>query len=244
MLLARIVLSFALLVTLISPAYAQEANDWITNYYRHPTPDKLVDEVVKYGERGFLADEQKSQVLCVFLSRVMASHPDKIDSWMRRLDGLSLEGKKTLTCAVWMSRTERGNAYLRKHDCRELLSKEPIDLLSLEPGEPVILDMLWAYFFATGESAPVRRIIYALNYARYSGSIDAYKGAGNSEEARTNAYREAVFKSALWSLTSNMNQHQRVAQICDSVFKKDESLSQAEKYWLGVAMSKVKGEKR
>lgn len=239
---ARLTIFFALLLTLTSPVFAQESKDWLTNYYRKPTPEKLVDQVAKYGRRGYLADGQKSQILCAFLSRLMAARPGRIHDWMRRLDGLPQEDKKTLTCAVWLSNTVQGNAYLKKHGYKDLLSQEPLDLLSMEPDEPIILDMLWAYFFATGEGAPVRRIVYALNYAKYSGSIDAYKGSQDSEEALKNADREAAFKSALWSLTSNMNQHQRVADICDTVFRTDENLSEAERHWLGIAMSKVKPE--
>ena len=48
-------------------------------------------------------------------------------------------------------------------------------MLKKEIDSPSVLDMLWGYFFATGDEAPIRRIVSALNYSKYAGAMDRYE---------------------------------------------------------------------
>ena len=60
------------------------------------------------------------------------------------------------------------------------------------------LDGLWGYFMATGDEAPVIRVIETLKWASIRGDIR----------------KLAVGGAARWSLTSNAVQHSRVLEIC------------------------------
>ena len=73
----------------------------------------------------------------------------------------------------------------------------PTNLLAALIGHPAHLDMLWSDFFATGEAAPITKIISALPL-RDSGAPPAV----------------LLSETAEWSLTSNSLQHKRVDQIC------------------------------
>ena len=99
-------------------------------------------------------------------------------------------------------------------------------------------DMLWAEFFATGRIRPIRKLISNLEYSKYKGSIEAYKESKKTEEDKLNAYKDAVFQSAVWSLASNCKQHALVAKYC--IYLHDNGkLSANEKSLLGVILSKV-----
>ena len=65
------------------------------------------------------------------------------------------------------------------------------------------LDMLWSTFFANGKYKPILKLIQTLDYIKYKGSIENYKNSKKTEEDKQNAYREAVFQAAEWSLSSN-----------------------------------------
>lgn len=69
--------------------------------------------------------------------------------------------------------------------------------LPLEQGTWV-LDTLWAYFMATGDSAPVARIVSALPWVNIKGDVP----------------RLLVGGAAKWSLISNAIQHQLVMAAC------------------------------
>lgn len=69
--------------------------------------------------------------------------------------------------------------------------------IPLEQG-PWVLDALWGYFMASGEDAPVVRIMAALAWSEVRGDIPRLRIGG----------------AAKWSLASNAAQHQRVMEIC------------------------------
>lgn len=69
--------------------------------------------------------------------------------------------------------------------------------LPLEQG-PWVLDALWGNFMATGDDAPVARIISALPWINVRGDIA----------------RLSVGGAARWSLISNAIQHRRVLAVC------------------------------
>jgi hypothetical protein len=75
-----------------------------------------------------------------------------------------------------------------------------VEKIPLEQG-PWVLDALWGKFMATGERAPVERIITTLPWLDIKGDIN----------------RLLVGGSARWSLASNAIQHKRVLKICEDV---------------------------
>ena len=74
----------------------------------------------------------------------------------------------------------------------------PIEKIPLEQGAWV-LDALWGNFMATGNKAPVQRIMTTLPWIDVKGDVN----------------RLLIGGAARWSLTSNAVQHQRVLQFCE-----------------------------
>ncbi len=70
---------------------------------------------------------------------------------------------------------------------------------------PWVLDTLWGEFMATGESAPVERIISALQWVGIKGNPNLLLVGG----------------AANWSLISNAEQHQKVMEICEKQFQNE-----------------------
>lgn len=231
-------LAFVLLATV----HTAHAEDWISHYYEHPTPDRFVTEVQTLSKAGNLSNPNSAALISVFLGRIMAANPTQVDGWLAQLGDLKGGDRQTLLFAASLSGTKEAQAYLGRQPDAARYRGKPLDLRNLEPKNPTILDMLWADFFATGEAAPIRRIVVALNYEKYSGALDRYAKSEKTEKDRNDAILEAVFKAAMWSLESNARQHPRVGEILEQIYF-SERLSQPEQLWLSATLAKAMPEK-
>jgi hypothetical protein len=189
--------------------------DWMTSYYQNPHPDHFVTEVRQLSQRGILS----APVTTAFLGRVLAQNPAKIPEWMAALADLPDGDKEVLHKAIWLSGTDAGKAYLKDQGLADLLNDPSPDLLKEEIDSPSTLDMLWGYYFATGDEAPVRRIVSALNYSRYAGAMNRYETSRKTSDDRRQAYYDAIFAAAVSSLSSAWRQDPRIKEICDELLK-------------------------
>ncbi len=227
----------SILILLIFFSHAIKA-DWLTDYYIYPTPDLFVSEVNNLSKSGVLSDPKHKQTISVFLSRILADNPDKTLKWMKELDHLNKTDMEPVFYAVWLSDTKESKEYLKSIGATKALETKPTDFLQVPIDSPNTLDTLWAYFFATGQKEPIRKIVSAFNYENHSGALKAYKMSKQTEQDKQNAILDSIFMSARWSLESNIKQHPRVGEICGDIFK-DKSLTNSEQLWLGVVLSKA-----
>jgi hypothetical protein len=195
-----------------------KAQDWLTHYYKNPQPDRLVEQVRKMSAAGALAKENAQPPLVAMLSRVMTQNPDRIAEWMVALADLPESDRDVLCRAIWFSNTEAGRKYLQANKQAKYLKKPAPDILVMEIDSASVLDMLWGYFFATGEEKPIRRIVSALNYAQYWGALERYKTSKKTDEDEKHAHYESICRAALWSLHSNSREHPRVRAFCERLF--------------------------
>lgn len=103
------------------------------------------------------------------------------------------------------------------------------------------LDMLWAEYFATSKVEPIRQILTALKYSTHMGTLDKIKSGEvdpSSDEVKEKAYLEAVFQSALWSISSNCKQSPLVFHYCVGLYESDQ-LEPIEKRVLGLILKSV-----
>jgi hypothetical protein len=206
-------------------------------------------------------DEEKRQFPFLgFASVIFRNNDDKIMSWVKEIDGLPRDHRKIMLLAVWLSNSKKAKEILKEDKYKEILSGEnyfhfdtaasPPDIDKIMINDKFyfggdLLDFQWGKFFATGEKKPIELIISALQFGKYLGAKDKYKGY----KELTNAQKEeivnaAVFDAALWSLESNCKQHELVKKYCLDIFEdKNVNISNDAKPWLGVLITKVYPEK-
>lgn len=235
-------LTYLLTIILLANVQTAFAEDWFSHYYEHPSPERFVTEVHALSKAGNLSNQRTAALISVFLGRVMAANPTQVDSWLNQLGDLKGGDRETVLIAAQVSGTKEASAYLDRQADAEKYRGKPIDIRTLEPKDPKVLDMLWADFFATGEAVPVRRIVVALNYDKYSGALDKFSKSEKTDEDRNAALLEAVFKAVIWSLESNARQHRRVGEILENIYFSG-GLTQPEEVWLSAILAKVKPEK-
>ena len=117
-----------------------------------------------------------------------------------------------------------------------------------EINSPVQLDILWSEFFTTGKYDPIKKIVSALALKKYKGTLDKIK-AGEIEvtkEVKRDAYLEATYGSAIWSLISNCKQMPLVFKYCTFMYE-NENLDKDIKSQLGsilrVAQKEIQEER-
>jgi hypothetical protein len=128
---------------------------------------------------------------------------------------------------------------LKKLKNRIEKTKVPDPYLEIHSGEQ--LDILWAEFFATSRIKPIRRIISSLNLSEHLGTLDKVKSKEldiKNNEVRRKAMLEAVFQSALWSLTTNCEKSALLFRYCVGLYESNE-LNKKEKRVISIILEKV-----
>lgn len=218
------------------------AGDWMTHYYENPSPERFVAEVQGLSKAGHLSSPETGAMIAVFLGRVMAANPVAVESWLNQLGDLIGGDRETILLAAGFSRTQEARSFLAKQPDGAKYLEELMDVRSIELEDPAVLDMLWADFFATGEVAPLKRLVHVLNYGQYAGAMERYAKSQKTEKDREDAMRDAVFQAARWSLESNAQQHRRVGELLEQIYWKGD-LTQPELVWLSAILAKAMPEK-
>ena len=171
----------------------------------------------------------------------MAQNPKNVEQWLEEFEDLDEKQRELILVAAWYSDTDAAKAYLKEKKLERWSEKESPNILDLKVDGPHKLDMLWGYFMATGEEAPIRRIVSGLQLSKYSGAAKRFKESEKTDEDRRKAWLDATFQAARWSLTANCKQHPKALEHCERIFR-DEAIPKDEKPWLAVILSKVKPE--
>ena len=193
---------------MVSP---EALNQWMTFYYLHPQPELLVAALLLADKLGFLTGDA-SAPLQAFTSRVFAANPDKVKGWYQDLLPVSENGKTMILTALWWSNTPEAKEVLQgvaaqlpekpQAAFKKQIDTVPANLDTMEAESPAVLDMLWACFCATGDEKYVKRLVTILATAK--------------EDSKDLA-KMMILSTGRWSLLSNIEQHKKVKEYCESL---------------------------
>lgn len=189
-------------------ASEEELGRWMTYYYKHPEPARLGEAVAAAGNHGLFRGGKAAPPFFGFIAGVLAKEPSIAPALLERLATLPESDQPVLVLGVWYSghkdTTRLLDGLARTMPAQKAMiahlrtgTAPPLMEIPLEQG-PWVLDALWGYFMASGEEAPVVRIMAALPWIEVRGNIPKLSVGG----------------AAKWSLTSNAVQHERVMKIC------------------------------
>ncbi|HEY0992955.1 MAG TPA: hypothetical protein VGD80_38140 [Kofleriaceae bacterium] len=213
------------------------SKDWMKFYYASPEPDRLPAELRAIANSGVPA-EHTHLVVATYLGLVMKAHPERIGDWFTELSDLEGIWRTTLHLAAWSSGTPEGRACLVQAGVTPDQMPSAIDALRLPIDQPVVLDMLWAHYFATGDAAAVRRIISVLEYLGDRGAAAQSRGTKHTPEDPAGAMRHALFQAAERSLLNLMLEHAPLFALCEQIFK-EADLGPNERICLAILFEKV-----
>jgi hypothetical protein len=187
---------------------ANALGQWITYYYANPQPHRVADAIRAASSQGLMKGGRKAPPFFGFLAGVISKNPAMAQTLAKQLSSLPEFDQPVLILSIWYSAYPEAKPLLEqlmksmpkhKEMIEHLLANSRPGLLDLplEQG-PWVLDALWGNFMATGDDAPVARIISVLSWINVRGDIP----------------RLSVGGAARWSLISNAIQHEPVMAVC------------------------------
>lgn len=191
----------------------EEFAHWMTCYYTKPEPKKAVSALQHFVASKYYAGTS-AVPMSEFFATIFQNNPQIMTAAFKDISqGGSLRAKRALIDVIALTNTTEGNKILKKAKTQwanaqlsELIDKrlaKPVrDPLEAAVDRPVMLDMLWSKFFATGSDLPVKKIISVLPLSKTPGTEKDKLGL------------KVLGAAAQWSLESNVKQHVRVYEIC------------------------------
>ncbi|MBI9092248.1 MAG: hypothetical protein JEZ12_23795 [Desulfobacterium sp.] len=206
-----------------------ELIDWMTSYYKNPSPKEFPNWLKELSSEGLLKDEKKQFPFLGFAATVFEANADQVPEWIRTIDVLPQQDRKTVLIALWLSNTEEShnalsdisrNNLLQTHNYFNLQTQR----LQFPPSLDTIdkywggLDIQWGRFLASGAKKPIINITSVLELASFLGSNKKYPKPETKDEkwARIN---EVLFTTAMRSLRSNCKRHPKVLEICEQIYE-------------------------
>jgi hypothetical protein len=151
--------------------------DWVSNYRKHKNPSRVPAAVHAMREFGLFGDEEKAWFCTGFIAGVLGSNPKDGPGLIPRMFPMPDKEQAVIIRAI---------AYSGRPDWRELLEKNadrmplrrPLIDDFLNGSRPTLMELpldhggspgiyaLWGYYVATGQHAPVVRIMEALRWSK------------------------------------------------------------------------------
>ena len=196
----------------------QDISAYLTFYYQRPDPARIPELIDFCGK----AVGEKPSALggaMGFLAGIFHHNPQHLQQWRKEVNFKDSATRKVFLLGLWHADSReakrQANIFLLQHPDLKFLVKgrKMQPFIGVPIDHPMVLDALWGDFMATGEAAPVERIIAVLPWAWQ------YDPGNNPQD--TQRYRQLDFRfmiggAAQWSLASNARQHPRVLAICET----------------------------
>jgi hypothetical protein len=174
---------------------------WIKDYRTKPEPKRLPELVHTMSAMGLFREVESTGIYVGFMAGVLGTNRDQAEALIDALFPMPPEDQVAIIRAIaysglpdWKVQLER---VMERMPARRVLIDRflagktlPLDKLGLETG-PLTLDTNWGYYFASGDFAPVRRIVSALAWSKEANDLEKLTIAGMARYTlATNAMRD------------------------------------------------------
>jgi alkylhydroperoxidase/carboxymuconolactone decarboxylase family protein YurZ len=240
MLKKKTALAFGIAIAWLNPMFAgADDGGGMMNYYKHPSPKEVPTMLAEWQKQGMLTAKNTQLVMIGFLSQVMRDNPTLIQGWLTNCESFPEADKETVLTAAWYSGTPQALDYFKSHNLKQFLNRKAPEPNSVATDDPARLDYYWARYFASGDPVCIRRIISALEYSKYSGSINKFKSSKQTGADKKAAFYDAIFQAAMWSLESNCKRDEKIYSVCKELLFSHQ-LTEGEKLFLTFVLMKVR----
>lgn len=151
--------------------------DWVSNYRKHKEPARVPAAVQAMYKFGLFGDEEKAWFCTGFIAGVLGSNPKDGPGMIPRMFPLPDKEQAVIIRAIAYSGRPDWRDLLEKNADRMPLRRPLIDdflngtrptlmELPLDHGGSPGIYALWGYYVATGQHAPVVRIMEALRWSK------------------------------------------------------------------------------
>ena len=200
----------------------QAIGKWTTQYYLDPHPEQALPVYINLAQQGMIDDESafwpilsmmreiylQNQFLQPQLLDCFASQDAEIQYFL-----LFLIHYIGIDDDNFRSTLDSDNQAIITY-----LDSIPFPNIYGEIYSPVLFDMLWGNFMASGSYKPVLKLIHSLDYAKYKKYENSLKKVdidNMSEDEMNKLINYMSYNALVWALSSNCEQHPLVRQYCE-----------------------------
>ncbi len=154
---------------------------WINNYRKDPEPKRLPEAVQAMRNMGLLKDIENGGIYIGFIAGVIGSNPDQAESLISDMFPMEPSDQIVVVKAIAYSGLAEWKDLMGKFVERMPARKVVIErylygklqvLRELPLDSPIAVDANWGYYFATGSSEPIQRLIGALAWSREKNNVE------------------------------------------------------------------------
>ena len=154
---------------------------WINDYRLNPTPDRLPDAFKAMREQGSFKEIEGAGIYVGFIAGVIGANPDKAEKLISDMFPMPPPDQVVVVKAIAFSGLADWKDLLGKFVERMparkviieryLYGKLPV-LRDLPLDSPIAVDANWGYYFATGSSEPIQRLVRTLAWSRDKNKVE------------------------------------------------------------------------
>jgi len=160
---------------------AEEILHWINDYRHHPEPKRLPAAVRAMRKLGLLKDIEQAGIYVGFIAGVIGSNPDKAETLVADMFPMPPPDQIVVVKAIAYSGLSEWKdlmgKFVERMPARKIVierylyGKMPV-LRELPLDNPIAVDANWGYYFATGSSEPIQRLVGTLAWSRNKNNVE------------------------------------------------------------------------
>jgi len=154
---------------------------WMNDYRRNPEPERLAEAYKAMRDLNLLKDVDAAGIYVGFIAGVIGANPDKAEKLISDMFPMPPPDQVIVVKAIAFSGLaewkELLGKFVERMPAREIIvdryltGKLPV-LRDLPLDNPIAVDANWGYYFATGSSEPVQRLVRGLGWSNDKNDIE------------------------------------------------------------------------
>ena len=211
--------------------------EWMSNYRMDPEPEKALLYFSLFSQSELIKNDESLLPALSFFSEIFSTNKYLFASFPEVYEKADDITKKMLALLAYQSLGEKiFKNYIKEPEILKMVRNFAVIDPYSEINSGVQMDMLWSKYGASSRQRPILQIITALEYSKYSGSVEKFKRSKKVED-KDNALKEILFQTAVWSLESHFKTDPLVLNYANYILAY-EDISEIQKKELGKILGK------
>lgn len=218
------------------PIDGRRLTDLMAGYYLAPDPTAALGWLPRVEPQA-LQRADAIDIVAMFYLQVLRAYPAGANGFVEAVSSAGGPAVLTAATAVWLSGLAEREALLGRllatgrlseTEVSRLTGFAPFDTASFMPQTAHELDLCWAAFYATGDTAFIEKVARHLPYMLPKDAM-VELGRSNEPGARAVFERALVARAAAWSLVSHARRHEPVMAALRALSVGEEKVNKAVK---------------
>lgn len=148
----------------------EKALQFVTHYFQHPDINAVPANIRTLSDTGWMRDWRNYAALMGFLAPLFRAHPERAQSWIEGWSDLPDEHLTSLITALWISKIDGADRIMARQIAnvtdrwqsaiRNQFDEDPPDIFTDPDPEPFEFEMLWGWYYATGDERCLKRALF------------------------------------------------------------------------------------